>query len=346
MQKEIFQYEGNMVLENGSIIEKPVITYHISGDDTTAEKPVVWICHALTANSDPTAWWPGLVGRGRFYDPAHYTIVCANILGSCYGTTGPANTNPDTGKPWLLSFPSITMRDIVRGHIMLRKHLGIDRIHTLAGGSIGGFQALEWAIMEPAIFQNLFLIATGSKATPWAIAINETERMAIEADQGFDGEDSEGGKKGLAAARAIGLLSYRSYEAYNITQQEKSGVITSDFRASSYQRYQGKKLAHRFNTYCYHTLTKAQDTHNVGRYRGGVAKALGKIQANTLSIGIESDGLFPPGEQEYIARHTPGASFRIIQSQYGHDGFLLEYEQIRQVLESFYQTNDTYGQPK
>lgn len=346
MQKEVFQYEGNMVLENGSTIENPVITYHISGNDKAAEKPVVWICHALTANSDATAWWPGLVGHGRFYDPEKYTIVCANILGSCYGTTGPADTSPDTGKPWLQSFPVITMRDIVKGHILLRKHLGIDRIHTLAGGSIGGFQALEWAIMEPAVFQNLVVIATGSKATPWAIAINETERMAIEADQGFDGKDPEGGKTGLAAARAIGLLSYRSYEAYNATQQEKTGVVTVDFPASSYQRYQGKKLADRFNAYCYHTLTKAQDTHNVGRYRGGVARALGKIRANTLSIGIESDGLFPPEEQEFIARHAGDASFHIIQSQYGHDGFLLEYEQIQQAIGSFYQKTDTYEKSK
>ncbi len=335
MQKKVFQYEGSMVLENGATIERPVIAYHISTTDKADKKPVVWICHALTANSDATAWWPGLVGRGRFYDPAHYTIVCANILGSCYGTTGPASTNPVSGKPWLRDFPAITIRDMVKGHILLRKHLGIDRIHTLAGGSIGGFQALEWAITEPAVFRNLVVIATGSKATPWAIAINETERMAIEADQGFDSKDPEGGKHGLAVARAIGLLSYRSYETYNATQQEKTGVATDNFPASSYQRYQGKKLADRFNAYCYHTLTKAQDTHNVGRYRGGVARALGKIQANTLSIGIESDGLFPPAEQEFIARHAGNASVKIIRSPYGHDGFLLEYEQIQQVIGSF-----------
>jgi len=341
MQKEIFQYDGNLLLESGTTINKPVITCHISGKDKIAEKPVVWICHALTANSDATAWWPGLVGTGRFYDPEQYTIVCANILGSCYGTTGPDNINPGTGQAWLHNFPAITIRDMVRAHILMRKHLGIGKIHTLIGGSIGGFQALEWAIMEPDVFQHLIVIATGSKATPWAIAINETERMAIEADQSFDGKDPEGGKQGLAAARGIGLLSYRSYEAYNATQKEKSGAATDGFPASSYQRYQGKKLADRFNAYCYHRLTKAQDTHNVGRYRGGEARALAKIQAQTLSIGIESDGLFPPEEQEFIAGNIPNASFRVIHSDYGHDGFLLEYDQIQQAIGAFYQKKHT-----
>ncbi len=337
MTQHQYHHQGTLHLESGQTINNPVISYHKSSPPDSDDKPVVWICHALTANSDPMAWWPGLVGAGKLFDPAIQPIICANILGSCYGSSGPASDHPETGKPWLLDFPAITIRDIVKGHMLLRKHLGINKIHTIIGGSIGGFQALEWAIIEPDVVENLLVIATGSKATPWAIAINEAERMAIESDQTFDGIHPEGGKAGLAAARAIGLLSYRSYEAYNTTQHELSEEVTDNFKAASYQRYQGRKLTDRFNAYCYYALTKAQDTHNLGRGRGGLTKALQLIRANTLSIGIESDRLFPPREQKSIARGVLRSSYCEITSRFGHDGFLLEYEQIGKAIESFYQ---------
>ncbi len=333
MKKGRFHYTGKLSLELGGWLQDPVIAYHLSENPAISDKPVVWICHALTANSDPTSWWPGMVGKGKTFDPAKYTIVCANILGSCYGSTGPANINPGNGKPWLKDFPLLTVRDLVRGHSLLKDHLGIETIHLLTGSSVGGFQALEWAVMESGLVKRLVLIATGPKATPWAIAINETERMAIEADPGFDGIHEAGGQKGLAAARAIGLLSYRGYEAYNLSQQETSENITDHFRASSYQRYQGEKLVKRFNAYSYYAITKTQDTHNVARGRGNMADALSQIQARTLCIGIGNDLLFPCSELKSLSGLIPKAMYTEIVSDYGHDGFLLENEQISRAIE-------------
>ncbi len=334
MTRNTFFAEHPLTLESGRQLENLEIVYHISEPDPDKTKPVVWICHALTANSDPEEWWPGMVGKGKYFDPDKYTIVCANVLGSCYGTTGPASVSPE-GKPWLVDFPAITIRDMVACHMLLREHLGIGQIHLLTGGSIGGFQALEWAVMEADTHEHLVLVATAAFASPWAIAINETERMALEADQTLDGQDPEGGKAGLAAARAIGLLSYRGYEAYNNTQSETDNEILDQFRASSYQRYQGEKLVRRFNAYCYHCLTKAQDTHNMARGRHSLARALGMIKARTLVLGIVTDLLFPLVEQQKMHRLIPASHFREIESEYGHDGFLLENEQISKAIKDF-----------
>ncbi len=336
MIKHSVTFKGPFVLESGATLDSIDITCHISTRADLSGKPVVWICHALTANSDPVEWWPGMVGPGRFYDPEKYTIVCANILGSCYGTTGPGSIRPGSEKPWMKEFPLVTIRDMVKCHIMLKEHLGIKRIHTLTGASVGGFQALEWAVSEPDVTDNLILLASGSKATPWAIAINETKRMAMEADSSFDGVTPDGGRAGLAAARAIGLLSYRGYEAYNFTQSEENNEKTDGFRASSYQRYQGEKLVRRFNPYSYYSLIKAHDTHNIARGRGSMAAALAEVKARTLAFGISNDMLFPPEEQKEIARLIPKGSYHEIYSDYGHDGFLLENQKISSAIARFY----------
>ncbi len=336
MIKQEFHYNKAFPLESGKQLQGLKITYHISEPSPAKGKEVIWICHALTANSDPSQWWPGMVGPGKLFDPEKYTIICANILGSCYGSTGPASSMPGAERPWMKDFPLITIRDMVNCHKLLRKHLGIEKVHTVTGGSVGGFQALEWALSEPKIIENLVLIATGARATPWAIAINETKRMTLEADGSFNGKTAGGGKAGLAAARAVGLLSYRGYEAYNLTQKEEDEDKTDGFRASSYQRYQGDKLVRRFNPYSYYTLIKAHDTHNVARGRGSLEKALEKIRSRTLCIGIVSDLLFPVKEQQEIAGMVPGGTYVEIGSAYGHDGFLLENRQISDAVKRFY----------
>lgn len=194
---------------------------------------------------------------------------------------------------------------------------------------------MEWAIMYPERFENMMLIATTYMQTAWAIAINETERMSIEADSTFFNGDPNGGKAGLAAARGLGLLSYRGYEAYNLTQSESDNEKVSDFRASSYQRYQGKKLIDRFNAHCYHSITRSQDTHNVARGRGSFADALSKVKAKTLCIGITTDILFPPQEQKMLADLIPGAIYAEIDSAFGHDGFLIENEKLSEIINEF-----------
>jgi len=335
MIKKTYTHKGTFALESGQTLNDIEIAYHISEATINSAKPVIWICHALTANSDAEDWWPGLVGKGKLFDPDKYTLVCANILGSCYGTTGALSVNPATGRPWLNDFPLVTVRDWARAHELLREHLGIDKIYLVAGGSIGGFQSMEWAIMHPQSFEHMMLVATSYMQTAWANAINETERMSIEADSTFFNGDPNGGKAGLAAARGLGLLSYRGYEAYNLTQSEKDNEQVENFRASSYQRYQGKKLVDRFNAHCYHAITRSQDTHNVARGRGSFEQAFAKVTAKTLCVGISTDILFPPIEQKRLAEYIPNAIYAEIDSDFGHDGFLIESEQLSEIIREY-----------
>jgi len=317
-------------MEGGATLAGLDITYTDTGGQ---DLPVVWICHALTANADPSEWWPGLVGTGRLFDPEKYRIVCANILGSCYGTTGPASIDPLTGKAYGTSFPLVTIRDMVHAHRLLQKHLGIDHIFLSIGGSMGGQQVLEWAITDPYLFERICLLACNARHSPWGIAFNEAQRMAIEA-----GIDAEGNVNplGLEAARSLAILSYRHYITFDLKQYETEDKI-DDFRASSYQRYQGLKLSRRFNAYSYITLSKAMDSHHVGRKRGGIPHALSLVKAKTAVIGINTDVLFPLAEQKLLADQIPGATLDKIHSDYGHDGFLLEYEDIQKVLEKRFQ---------
>lgn len=336
MNKHQYNLGKAFPLESGEVLPELTIVYHTSGRLSPSKDNVVWICHALTANSDAEDWWDVMVGEGKFYDTRKYFIVCANIIGSCYGTTGPLSINPATSEPYYRSFPTITVRDLAQAHECLREHLEISRIHTVIGGSIGAFQALEWAIINPNVCDHLIFIASNSKVTPWATAINESQRLAIQADKSFFEDTPEGGSEGLKAARTIALLSYRSYEGYNKTQQEPEPDALVASRAASYQRYQGLKLVNRFDAYSYFTLTRIIDSHNVGRNRGGVAAALANIKAKTLLIGIDSDILFPIEEQRQMQEHIANAHFETITSDFGHDGFLLEWKQLSLAIEKFY----------
>ena len=322
MKETIFYYKDPFKLECGDVLPGIKITYHCSEGSPEGRK-VVWICHALTANSNPQDWWPALVGLGKYFDPAKQFLVCANVLGSCYGSTGPDAAG----------FPLVTIRDMVKAHELLRDHLNIHTIDLLIGGSSGGYQALEWSITSPDLIKNLCLIACNARVSPWGTALNESQRMALRADPSFgQSHDPRGGKRGLAAARAIALLSYRSYEGYGKTQAELSVDALLASRACSYQQHQGEKLTRRFCPYSYYSLTLSLDSHNVGRGRQSVEIALSGIRARTLCIGIDSDLLFPVTEIEFMARHIPGAALDIITSDFGHDGFLLEHEQITTAL--------------
>lgn len=311
------------------------VAYHCSdriwkkGD----ERKVIWICHALTANSDAEDWWPELVGPGKLFDTENYFVVCVNMLGSPYGSSGPSSINPQTGKPYFLDFPKITVRDIVKANDLVRRHLGISKIDLMVGGSIGGFQSLEWSIMEPDVIKKAVYIACGARVTPWLTAFNESMRMALEADSTFrECIDLHGGEAGLRCARSIALISYRSYEGYNSTQMEQDENCMFAGRSGSYQRYQGKKLSDRFDAYSYWYLCGSVDSHNSGRDRGGVEAALGKIRTGCTVIGIDSDRLFPVEEQKLIASYIPGAVYHEITSKFGHDGFLLENDQLTKII--------------
>ncbi len=337
MGTNIFKYKNDFHLEKGEILKGLEIAYHTYGNLSPQKDNVVWICHALTANSDAMKWWPNLVGKGRYFDPEKYFIVCTNVLGSCYGTTGPMSINPDTFKPYYQSFPDITIRDIVNTHQLLAEELNIERINFLIGGSLGGQQAMEWGIISSQMIENLIILAANTKASPWNIAFSESQRMAIKSDQTFDQNIPEGGQKGLAAARAIALLSYRNSKTYNLTQQEYIFNKSENFRVSEYQQYQGYKLTNRFNAYSFYVLTKALDSHNIGRNREGIEEALSQIKAKTLLLGFSSDILFHASEVEFMKDYIPNSKYSEIDSLYGHDGFLIEGKKITNEIEKFYQ---------
>ena len=334
MEAHLYVSPGPVPLETGRTLPELRIAYHTCGTLNAARDNVVWVCHALTANSDVADWWPHTVEAGRFLDPARHFVICANILGSHYGTTGPLHVNPATGRPYYRDFPPFTIRDMVRAHRLLADALGIGTIDTLVGSSVGGFQAVEWAVEEPERINKLILIATAAKASPWSIAIDETQRMAIEADASFGEPRDDAGMAGLAAARAIGLLSYRGSQGYNLSQQDREELPVRH-RASTYQQYQGEKLCRRYNAYSYYVILNAFDTHDAGRGRGGVAAALARIRARTLVVGITTDIIFTPGEMRELHAMIPGSSYHEIDSPFGHDGFLVEHEQLNNLLRPF-----------
>lgn len=323
------------MLESGTELSALTAAYNTFGTLNAARDNVIWVCHALTANSDAEDWWPGLVGKGYTIDTSKYFVICVNMIGSSYGSTSPASINPATGKPYGLDFPLITTRDGARFFQLVAHYLGIGRIRLLIGGSMGGQHAGEWACLEPKRFDLICLLATNAKHSPYGIAFNETQRMALRADQTLGTDQPEAGRAGLEAARALAVLSYRHYRTYHATQQQPQEGDVDDFRASSYQRYQGYKLWKRFDPVCYYALTRSMDTHDLGRGRGGVVAALATIQAPTLIISIDTDILFPTEEQSTLSRHIPNSRLDVMQSDYGHDGFLVETPTIGQLLADF-----------
>lgn len=333
--------EDDFAFEAGGSVRGLEVVYHTSDREYKKGDRVVWLCHALTANSNPMDWWPEMVGKGCCIDPERDYVVCVNIFASPYGTTGPRDwmnigeRREAKGERSPLDFPKVTVRDMARLFPIVRKYIGIEKVDLLVGSSIGGFQALEWAIMEPEVIERAAFIATAPRVTPWLGAWMESQRMAIEADPTFKAcESLAGGQKGLEAARALSLISYRTFDGYNLTQAEADEDCLFAGRVASYERYQGEKLVKRdFDAYSYYYLTWSVDSHNVGRKRGGVAAALGEIKAKSVVITITSDGLFPPVEGKEWAAWIPGAQYVEIESKWGHDGFLLETEAIATRLE-------------
>ena len=307
--------EEPLFLEGGGLLPEVTIRYTSAGRLNDRKDNVIWVFHALTANSDPFEWWSGLFGDGALFDLERYFIVCANMQGSCYGSTAPSDGE----------FPLLTIYDMVAAHKRLQQHLGIEKIAIGIGGSMGGQQLLEWAVQDPELFETIIPIATNASHSAWGIAFNEAQRMAL---------SNPNKEKGLEAARAIAMLSYRHYKTYDQTQKDLD-QRWDQFSAASYQQYQGYKLRKRFSPESYYTLSKAMDSHHLGRHYSSMEEALSRIQANTLVIGIETDVLFPIEEQRFLAEGIKDARLEVIYSDYGHDGFLVETEAIGQVIRDF-----------
>jgi homoserine O-acetyltransferase/O-succinyltransferase len=331
---QILKIKQEFITETGGVLPEIEIAFDVLGD-LSVDRPLVWVCHALTGNSNPLDWWPGIVGKGKYVDTDQYNVVCANVLGSCYGTTGAHCINPLTGEPYLLDFPLITIRDMVKAHELLRAHLGISKIDLIIGASLGAFQGLEWSYMQPGLISRLVFLVASARTSPWCKAFNEAQRMALEADPTFFTAQPGAGAKGLMAARAMGMVSYRNFQTFALTQPDEENGHVDHFRASTYQRYQGEKLVKRYNAHAYYYISKAFDSHDIGRGRGGVKMALSEIQTHTLCVSTDTDILFPPSEVAEVASLMPNASHVMLQSIYGHDGFLIENDKLTAILENW-----------
>jgi homoserine O-acetyltransferase/O-succinyltransferase len=296
-------------------------------------------------------WWDGVIGPGRAIDTDRWFVVCANVLGGCQGSTGPASTNPETGKPYGMRFPTVTIRDMVRSQARLATGLGIDAWHAVVGGSMGGMQVIEWGLMFADRVKAIAPIATSVAATPWQIGWSATGRHAITLDPQwqsgdyYDGEPGQGPHAGLAIARSVAQITYRSDEVYqnrfqrNLVDPSHVFGHWDRFQVESYLDHHGEKLARRFDANSYLILNRAMDLHDVARGRGTVARAFAMLEAPVLSISITTDTLYHPRLQVDLAdfaRHAGvETEYQIIDSPHGHDGFLLESDAVGAALGKF-----------
>lgn len=335
-KSHLFKSQHGFVTESGFELPELQLTYHCAGQLNEERNNVIWFFHALTGNSDPSDWWDTLLKHNPAFNAQTYFLICVNIPGSCYGSTGPLSLHPKLNRPYYHQFPILTNRDVVKAFQLLKNALGITQIELGIGGSLGGQQLIEWAITEPDLFASIVPIATNAKHSPWGIAFNTSQRWAIDNDLTFKSASDAAGQEGLKLARSIALLSYRTPEIYNQSQFEvhepDQPITTKTFKASTYQYYQGQKLANRFNACSYYRLTQMMDLHDVGRGRDGIRSALSSIKAKTLLVSISSDWLFPVADQIFMAKCIPNAIHQVIQSDFGHDGFLVETHELNQLL--------------
>lgn len=326
--------DDNLRFECGQTISGITVTYTTWGELNEQHDNVVWVFHPLTCSADPTQWWPEVVGLDKVLTPRKFFIVCVNVVGSCYGTSGPCSKRND-GKVFGFDFPLTTIFDLVKIHQRVKKHLNVKKIGLGVGASFGGQQLIQWMALEPKLFTNACIAGANALQSPWAKAFNETQRMAIEADESFYTDVSAGGKKGLAAARALAVISYRSFETYNRTQWEPTHKAFDTFRAATYQRYIGEKFTRRFSASSYWYLTKAMDSHNIARHNVSLEAALAQIQTNTLLLAMSGDMLFRHEEMHYMDLHLPYSSLLSINSTHGHDGLLANADYVANALQSF-----------
>ncbi len=348
-------YENSdpLLLECGKTLAPVTVAYetygHLNGEGTNA----VLICHALTANAhaagyhstsdEAPGWWDGLIGPQRAFDPRKYFVVCPNILGSCYGTTGPASINPATGVSYRTTFPQFTVRDLIAVQKKLLDRLGVKRLAAVCGSSLGGMQTLEWGATYPDFCETIIPISTAARQSAWCIGLNTAARSAIMSDpvwnQGFYEQQP---RHGLTTARMIGMLSYRSAEELEQRFGRRRQNFSLDrfdannlFEVESYLQYQGEKLGKRFDANTYIYLSRAMDLHDVTHGRAALPEVLGSIKARTLCIGVSSDLRYPTREQKEIVRFTPNAVYQEIDSIHGHDAFLIEFDQLNAIIKNF-----------
>ena len=338
---------------NAPVISDVTVVFETWGELDAERSNAILVEHALTGDSHaagpsgpghPTpGWWDALIGPGRALDTDRYFVVCPNVLGGCQGTTGPSSLD-EAGVPYGSRFPAITIRDQVAIEVALSDQLGIASWYAVIGGSMGGMRALEWSIGYRDRVQRAIVLAVGATASAEQIALCSLQNRAIRADRAFGGGDyyasGERPSEGLAIARGIGHLSYRTSQEFDVRfgrepQGDEDPLHGGRFAIESYLEYHGTKLVNRFDANSYVVLSDAMNTHDVGRDRGGIENALGTVRAAMTVIGVTSDRLYPLAQQEELVKHLPHAdTLHVIDSLYGHDGFLLESEKITPIVAS------------
>jgi homoserine O-acetyltransferase/O-succinyltransferase len=337
--------ENPLALQYGERLEHVTVTYETYGELNDSKDNAILICHALTGsghaagiyqNDNVPGWWDPLIGPGKPVDTEKYFVVCSNILGGCYGTTGPTSINPATNQPYRLSFPRYTMRDVVEVQKRLMDKLEIASFKSVLGGSMGGMQVLEWGVMYPERVRSIIPIAIGARHSAWAIGLNEVARRSIMSDPAWQNgnypQDHQP-ETGLGLARAIAMLSYRSFESleskFGRERVSDARALTDvSFKIESYLSYQGVKLVKRFDANTYLYITRAMDDHDISEGRGKLSEVLRKMKMPALVMGINSDVLYPESEQKELMEYLPNAQYVRINSPHGHDSFLIEFPQV------------------
>ncbi|MDA8236046.1 MAG: homoserine O-acetyltransferase [Clostridia bacterium] len=351
---------NQFILTSGERLGPIDVAYETYGQLNGSGDNAILICHALTGSAHAAGgysetfksegWWDSLIGPGKPFDTNRYFIVCSNILGGCYGTTGPASINPAIGQPYGMSFPVVTVRDMVRVQRQLLRYLGVKRLVTVAGGSMGGMQAIEWAVTYPDFMDGVICLAAAGRLYPQAIAFNEVGRRAIMLDPKWNCGNyypGQGPVDGLALARMIGTITYKSDESMNkrfgrkLCSDDEECLFKFDekFQVEDYLHYHGGALVKRFDANSYLYLTKAMDLHDISLGYNSYEEALSSIKASMLVVGISSDILFPTYQQKEIVdimqKHNLEAHYYEIDSPHGHDGFLIEFDKIKPFVDVF-----------
>lgn len=324
---------GDLELECGAVLPAVEIAYEAYGTKNEQGDNAILICHALTGDAHAAEWWAPLIGPGKVLDTERYYVVCSNVLGGCAGSTGPQTRD---------SFPTVTIRDMVSAQKRLLEQLEITRLQLVVGGSMGGLQAIEWAVTYPSFVLRCAPIAASAQLSALAIAYNHVMRAAI----------TSGGADGFALARKIGMITYRSFDLFEArfgreVKHPHAPLGETEFQIESYLEHMGQKLLGRFHADSYLCLLKAMDLHDIGRGRGGANVALAQIQAAVLWVGIDTDHLYPPQEQRTwarrLARLGKQVTYRELNSEYGHDAFLVEGEQLSAIISDFLQETGGNG---
>lgn len=358
VQTQYYQMEEDLELDTGNVLKKPTIAYETYGKLNKEKSNVILICHALTGDAhaagyhegdEKPGWWNIIIGPGKPLDTNKYFIVCSNVIGSCKGSTGPSSINPDTNVEYGLDFPIITINDMVNAQKKLLDYLDISQLYAVIGGSMGGMQVLEWTINHPEMIRNSIMIASGAYSTPQQIAFNAVERQSITGDPNWNnGKYYKNDKKpeqGLSIARMIGHITYLSnesmYEKFGRRLQDKNQYsydFNTEFQVESYLEHQGTSFTKKFDANSYLYLTKALDYYDV-RVNNSLEEAFKNIKSKMIIMSITSDWLYPYAHMEEIVEalraNNVDVSYSKINSEYGHDAFLLENGQMNYILTNF-----------